>query len=362
MDEDSEQEHEEDEDSKREEDFIRALFSHSLQIRVLEIQMQHSSELVDILSSSSCGFKSLQHLSIGLVTRSGANDGSSILEAFGGSPTLAEVKLDGVVVGKPYRDLNLPWQQLQVFEHLDFTTLDDVLDVVSLCPGLQKYIAYCDVDNFTEAPSDIVRQTALTHLELSFDSLALLQCVMMPSLTFLHLSGVDNVQLTYLNEFLSRSQCSIQDLHFSPFGTSLQYSTFLELSSSVTRLTLMLHNTTQLDEFRSALTPEQLPRLEVFSIQVWQRVDSDPLALCTPQLMSSLAHIIQSRPRNLQSFEFYPTVFKSANDLLRKSIDLLRALLVPYRDKLRVWIQGGMKLHLFLGTCSCFSLHVNVLD
>jgi hypothetical protein len=70
----------------------------------------------------------------------------------------------------------------------------------------------------------------------------------------------------------------------------------------------MLHNTTQLDEFQSALTPERLPRLEVFSIQVWQRVDSDYLALCTPQLMSSLAHIIQFRPRNLQSFEFYPRV------------------------------------------------------
>jgi hypothetical protein len=351
---DEEQDEDEDEDSGREEDHdvMMALFAHSSQIRALEIEVQDSYELEHIIPSSSCGFTSLQRLSIQIFAE--WDRGTTILEAFGGSSSLVEVKLIGLVVGKPCQDLNFPWSQLQVFEHINSLSPEDIVDVVRICPRLQKYTASSPRPgriNLMVIPP-IIHHAVITHLELrSRLSYLLLNYTTIPSLTVLRISS--NIRLPDLIQFISRSQCSIEECDFSPIDTSLEkYNNFLELLPSLTRLTLRLENITQLHEFQSALTLQRLTRLK--ALEIWVHGSyPDPLALCTPGLMSTLIHIIQSRSSSLQSFTFNQSIHKVSN-LRHEASNRLRALLVPYNQQLRAWIKGGMKLHLCLGTCSSF--------
>jgi hypothetical protein len=354
-DEDDDSEQDEDEDSGRgKEDVIRALFAHSSQIRALTIKMLHSSELDDIISSSSSNFTSLQRLYIELEDCNPI-EGSNILEAFGGSPSLVKVELNGLPVER-CQDLNFPWNQLQIFEHMRSLSPADVVDIVHLCPRLQKYTGSRSnpraLDS-TVTPTAI-HHTTITHLDLSMDSSSLLRHITIPSLTVLRVSAVDNIQLTHLIQFISRSQCSIQELKLYLAGTSLlKYNECLELLPSLTRLALQLDDKPLLDEYQSVLTPERLPRLQALEIEVYGTT-GDPLAFCTPQLISTLIHIIQSRSSMLQSFTFCsrlaPLVSWFSPTLLRQFIDVLRGLLLPYNQKLRAWIEGGMVLHLFYGT------------
>jgi hypothetical protein len=348
------------------EDVIRAIFARSSQIRALEIEMQYGFELEDIISPASRNFRSLQRLSIKL-EECDPIEGFNILQAFDGSLSLVDVKLSRLPVRKPYRYLNFPWNQLQTFEHERSLSRGDTVDVVRLCPRLQKYTgsnSHDDLDDpdfFTVTPA-VIHHTAITHLGLSMDSLSLLQHTTIPSLTVLRVSGIGNIRLTELSHFISQSQCSIHDLHLTskPLVGLLRFDPFLQLLPSLTRFTLVLHGITQLDEFQSALQSERLPRLEVLKIELFAqpRSDPDPLALCTPGAMSALIRIIQSRLSNLYSFTFYPRSTRIASSevskLLHENLDLVRALLVPYSEKLRVWIEGGMELQLFLGRFSLF--------
>jgi hypothetical protein len=359
-DDDSDQAQNEDEDGAR--DVIKALFARSSQIQTLRIKMCSSSELNNIISSSCCSFTSLQRLFIGL-RDCGPNEGSHILEAFYGSPSLVEVKLVCLLLTKPYRELRFPWNQLQIFEHAPSRSLADVVDVLCLCPRLQKYTVFYSsalTCNFT-VTSTAVHHTAITHLELAKDSLPLLQHTTIPSLTTLRMREIDNSQLTPLTQFISRSQCSIQDLHVSLLRTSLKYDAFLEIFPSLTRLSLRLEKSTQLNYFQSALTPERLPRLEELKIEVFGEIYIGTLS--TPQVMSTLIYIIQSRPRDLQSFTFFLSLWPLCKDpeSVREMVDFLKALLVPYNQRLRAWIEGGMELHLFLGTFLRPNIHVNVV-
>jgi hypothetical protein len=351
-------------------DVIKALFDHSSQIRTLAMKMCSSPMLNDILSSSRCSFTSLQCLSIELMFCDPEN-GSDILEAFYGSPSLVEVKLDRFPVAKPYRELHFPWNQLQVFEHIPSRSLADAIDVVRFCPRLQKYKAACfnmHTLNLTVPPT-AVHHTAITHLELAKDSLPLLQHTRIPSLTVLRmLSAIDNSQLTTLAQFISRSRCLIQDLHISLLHTSPRYDAFLELFPSLTRLSLHLENIIQLTEFQSALIPERLPRLEELKIEVFGEMSpalGTLLALCKPQVISTLVHTIHSRRRNLQSFIFGSPSWRRAAckdlEFVRKTVDLLHALLRPYAQSLRACIEGGMELQLYLGKSPQFNFHVNAV-
>jgi hypothetical protein len=363
---DSDQEQNEDEDSGREKkDVIGALFARSSQIRTLEIKMQEAFELDDILSSSSYSFTSLQCLSIELEVCE-PYEGPDIVEAFNESPFLVEVKLNWLPMGKPFRYLNFPWNQLQIFEHAPAFSPGDVLDIMHLCPHLQKYTTSDTQSTFMDNPTAI-HHTALTHLDLSMVSLSFLQHTTMPSLTILRISVVDNTELTYLIQFISRSQCSIQELDFSLTCTSaLKYDAFLELLPSLTTLTLGLKNIYQLEKFQSALTPERLPRLETLKIEMPDS-NSNPLAKCTPRSMSALIRVIESLPSDLQSFTFCSHVLlhratTSTPKILHKAVKFLQALLVPYKQKLTAWIEGGMELRLFHGTFPCFNLHANVVS
>jgi hypothetical protein len=365
-DEDSEGEDEDGEDEDEEEAIIHVFSAHSSQIRMLDIEMEHSSELNNILCSLSCSFTSLQCLSIQVMEECDEDHGSNILEAFKESPSLTELRLIGIDIDRSCRDLNFPWHQLQLFKHIHSLTPEDVVDVVRLCPRLQKYIItttyYLDEDFFTVTPSP-VHHTELTHLELSNQSLMLLRYTTIPSLRILHVEEIDDdSELTELVQFITRSQCSIQDLDFSPVCTSLQYNFFFESLPSLTRFTPRLRSITQLNEFLLALTSERLPRLVELSIWV---TTYDPLTMCTPQLMSSFIHLIQSRSSRLHSFTFYPrsppfkfAAFKPNES--RCNIDMLRALLVPHSQKLRAWIQGGMRLYFFIGAFPRFDFHVYV--
>jgi hypothetical protein len=350
-DDDDDSEQDEDEDSGRgKEDVIRTLFAHSSQIRALAIKMFYSFELDDIISSSSCNFAFLQRLSIELADCD-PSEGSSILQAFDGSPSLVEVKLNGLPVGKPYRNLNFPWDQLQIFEQERSLVPADVVDLMHLCPRLQKYSGEFSGVHILDSPvtPTAIHHTTITHLELFGGSHhSLLQHTTIPSLTILRVSEFDDVQMTYLIRFITRSQCAIQELDFFLTGTYLlKCNDLLELLQSLLRLTLRLENISQLNEFHSALTPERLPRLEALEIEVYA-VTRNPRAFCTPELISTLVHIIQSRSNMLRSFTFCPDLVEITSWPSSESyIVLLRALLAPYNQKLRVWIEGGMELHLF---------------
>jgi hypothetical protein len=343
-----------DEDCERKDsDVIKAVLAHSLQIRELEITAFELSDLNDILpSSSSSRFSSLRRLCIRLHDEC-YNDGSAMLKAFEGSPFFTELKLDGLPIETPCRFFNFPWDQLKIFEHTWSISVDDMLNVMRLCPRLQKYIgSHTLTDVFTEFPSH-VHHPALTYLELSADSLLLLRYITLPCLTTLQVSDIDSGELEHLTRFISRSQCSIQELNLSPSGTALQYDPFLELLPSLTSLTLVPKDVKQLDEFKSALPPERLPHLRSLTIRVWKetRTNADPLAMCTPQLMSSFIQIIQSRSHNVRSISFCLKssyyVFEDSEST--RGVDSLRAVLAPYNQILRARIQGGTKLHFFLG-------------
>jgi hypothetical protein len=346
-DDDDDEEEEEEEGGGEEEDIedleiFRTLFAHSAQIQELKIEMQRSSELDDFLWFSR-GFAALQRLYI----RIGGEEcdyGSSILDAFGEAPSLVEVKFDGIFVGCGLEELDFPWDQLHVFENVQSFDYKDLLDVLRLCPRLRKFV--CSGLDWTsvEAPPSLIHHSALSHVQVGYNSLSLLQHTIMPSLVVLHVSGVGSRDLSHLTQFISRSECSIQELHFIA-STSLQYS-FLELLPSLTRFYLTVDSISQLYEFQSVLTPEGLPRLEVLTFRVWSS-EKEVLPLCTPQLTSRLVHLIQSRS-SLRSFKFCPSSL-SPRKSLRQDIDVLRALLMPYNQKLREWIEGGMELYLFLG-------------
>ena len=137
-------------------------------------------------------------------------------------------------------------------------SLADLMDVLRLCPCLQKCTGSSGrtrTPNVMVAPTAKVHHTAITHLELSKESYSLLRHITIPSLTVLCVSGICNIQLEHLIHFIARSQCSIQELDFSPTGTSLNYDAFLESLTSLTRFTLRLKNITQLNEFQPAVTP-----------------------------------------------------------------------------------------------------------
>jgi hypothetical protein len=358
-----------DEKSSMKEAVIHAFSAHSAQIKVLDIELQHSSELDNILCALSCRFASLQCLSIQVVENRYDEYDSNILEAFKKSPSLTELRLTHIEMERPCRHSKFPWHQLQLFEHEHFLSQEDMAPILRRCPRLQKYISsnsYYDETAFFVDTSSAVHHTELTHLELFNQPLSLLRYTTIPSLTFLRVSDADDSELTDLAQFISRSQCSIQDLEFSPFETTLPYNFLLESLPSLGRLTLVLNSITQLSEFQSAFTSERLPRLVELSI--WVKYSQNPLAMCTPQLMASLIHLIQSRSSRLHSFTFYPewlgfhfAAFK-ANESERKDLDMLRALLVPYSEKLTSWIQGGMRLHLFFGAFPRFDLHVYVVQ
>jgi hypothetical protein len=365
-DEDDEDDEDEDQDCGREKkDVLRALFARSSQIRTLEIKMQEAPELYDFLSSSSSTFTSLQCLSIELECYHNDDEGSDIVEAFKGSPFLVELKLKWLPVGKPFRYLNFPWNQLQIFDYAPSFSPDEVLDIIHLCPRLQRFTAY-NTDTTLMGTPTAIHHAALTHLDLSFVSLSFLQHTTMPSLTILRVSIVDKTELTYLIQFISQSQCSIQELDFSLTDTSvLKYDTFLELLPSLTTLTLGLKSIYQLEEFQSALTPGRLPRLEMLKIEMPDS-NSNPLAFCTQWSMFVLIRVIKSRPSDLQLFTFcsHSLLRKAATStpkILHKKVKFLQGLLVPYKQKLKVWIEGGMELRLFHGTFPRFNLHANVV-
>jgi hypothetical protein len=365
-----EPEYESDEDRRRQGvDVYRALFSkHSNQMRVLDIEGMFSHEL-DFIHPANCTFHSLRCLSIQILEIGGGIDDDmwQLLDAFEEAFDLTEVKLDGVHVGKHCDDVHFPWHNLQRFEHNASLSLDDALAVLIRGRKLQKYIVSDTVTRaFTITLPRPFLHPALTYLELSAKSISLLQYIKIPSLTVLHLKDINNSQLIHLTQFISQSQCSIQvlDISVSDAEFHLDNDSFLELLPSVTRLTLGLKSFPQLDKFQSALTPERFLCLEVLEIRV--QVHSDPLALCTPQLMSTLIHIIRSRSTRLQSFTFYLTLYLGPFlgwwKSMREGIEMLRGLLAPYHQELRTRIDAGTKLRLFLGALSSSSLHVDVLD
>jgi hypothetical protein len=343
---------------------FRALFSHSEQIRVLDLTAIFSYEL-DFIYSSFYHFGSLERLSICILEMDdldlgGPDHGAELLDAFEESWSLREVKLDGVLIQKHWDDLYFPWEKLQSFEHRASLSIDDALTVLITCPELQKYIVSHPVTHgLTITPFEPILHTALTYLELSAYSLSILQYTKIPSLTVLHVKHVDNSQLIHLTQFISRSQCSIQVLDLSLTGIDLEDDSFLDLLPSVTRLRLGLNDITQLRRFRLALTPERLPRLEALEIRMLTH--SDPLTLYTPQLMSTLIHIIRSRSARLQLFAFYLRAF-GERESTREGIKSLRVLLAPYSQELRTRIEAGTKLCLLLGAFCSFRLHVIVLN
>jgi hypothetical protein len=397
---------------------LHAILKHTTKIVDLEIHLGRPTELEALFdpvppespSWKARSYSSLERLSIAVRSIDGQATAWSF-KMFKDLQALKQVRLhcwrtclnESHVVGSAF-----PWNQLTSFEHNRTLSEYDSVELLRRCPRLVKYGVrrmkgtLCPRIMHPSRPSptasDRVLHTSLKELHIGHQAVGFLQFMTIPSLTTLTIHGVRASDESIIQEFLARSNCSIQKLNYkNGFRTRMRNwprFTLLDSSEVMGSLVDVSFETTiplvmEPSPFRRQLAAKAVARappprppwtltqtisLSKFPLQVLGRMTiivppndtdwSSSRSLFSP--ISSLIKLIRCLP-SLQFFSFSEPRYLWKTEDLNDDLKLLKSLLMMYEKDLKERIKSGLMLYLFVGklwcpsssssSSSCSSLH-----